>query len=146
MKKYILVLIGLLFVVCLKAQEATIVTKESERIAVKVFDITDNSVKYRLQSDADGPIQEMYSAKISRIEFKNGIIYKFSTDYQPQADGNSMLNTGNSVEKKEVDESSSKRTDRMKKNDKEWSENNPSEEETAKPSKEKSRNNDDDEE
>ncbi len=113
MKKLISILIFVIVgVLSLVAQSAVIVTKDSERITVKVYEITDYSVKYKLSGDSESQMLEMYSSQIDVIEFENGIEYKFKNDYQPQSDYNAY-----DSESQYNNDSSEKSRDRRKKSD-----------------------------
>ena len=113
MKKLISILIFVIVgVLSLVAQSAVIVTKDSERITVKVYEITDYSVKYKLSGDSESQMLEMYSSQIDVIEFENGIEYKFKNDYQPQSDYNAY-----DSERQYNNDSSEKSRDRRKKSD-----------------------------
>ena len=61
----------------LVAQEAFIITKDSGRIEVKVYEVSDSYVKYKPINNQDGPLLKMDSGNILSVEFTNGTIYKF---------------------------------------------------------------------
>ena len=83
MRKGILFLL-ILFVAVLAANAQDIInTKEAERLEVKIYEITDYSVKYKPMDDLGGPMLKMDAYKIASVEFENGIVYTFKDDIRP---------------------------------------------------------------
>ena len=79
MKQILILLVFLVAVLTIRAQDI-INTKKSEQIKVKVYEITDYSVKYKPIDDLDGQMQTMDAYNIVSVKFANGVLYKFSDD------------------------------------------------------------------